>query len=253
MQHTQSNDPKNLTIFNTANDESCQLFDSEQQPDLPYARVRSISCWFFLKETAFFSANYVMDRMTFIITFILFRVGGFTQAIAILGLVILAIDLFFCLSRDFQETVGIVLGPYYSKGDSKNYYKYLVVLVFWNAVFFAVCLPFAFFQKEFYSLLGVNSGILGPATAATKQYMLSACAFLSTSNFIKGGKLDRANPQGSSASSSSKNIIFTRLCLRPASSAWCLARAFWASSGHFWGSLWRSLPSTRSRLCSIWR
>ena len=159
---------------------------SPGQPDLPYAQVTDVSFWFFVKESFLFSVNYLMDRMTFMITFVLFRLGGFTQGIAVLGLVIVAVDLFFCISRDFQEAVGIVLGPYYSKGDSKNYYFYLLILIFWNVAFFLACLPFVFFQAQFFGLLGVNPGLIGQTVAATQGYMLSACAFLSASNFVKG-------------------------------------------------------------------
>lgn len=127
-----------------------------------------------------------MDRITFIATFVLFRLGGFSREMAVLGLAMLAIDLFFCVSRDFQEAVGIVLGPYYSKGDAKNYYFYLTILIFWNIVFFLACVPFAFVQKQFFGLLGVSPDLLAPAVSATQQYMLVACMFLSASNFIKG-------------------------------------------------------------------
>ena len=186
MNQFETDDSQQNHMLVSSDQESDQLLHPANQPRLPYANVTNILCWFFLKETIYFSANYVMDRVTFFLTFVLFRVGGFAEGMAVLGLVILAIDLFFCLSRDFQEAVGIVLGPYYSKGDSKRYYFYLVILIFWNVVFFLACLPFAFFQREFFTLLGVHSDILGPATAATKQYMLAACAFLSASNFIKG-------------------------------------------------------------------
>lgn len=172
----------------TDSEESKHLV-SGAQPDLPYAYVKSISLWFWLKETIFFSINYIMDRVTFILTFVFFRLGGFIQGMAILGLVFLAIDLFFCISRDFQEAVGIVLGPYYSKGDSKNYYFFLMILIFWNTLFFLACLPSVFFQRQFFLVLGVDSDILDQTVWATQLYMLTTCGLLSASNFIKGDRM----------------------------------------------------------------
>ena len=163
-----------------------ELLVTDAQPDLPYAKVTSISFWFWLKEIVFFSINYVMDRITFILTFVFFRLGGFIQDMAILGLVVLAIDLFFCFCRDFQEAVGIVLGPYYSKGDSKNYYFFLTILIFWNFVFFLICLPFVFFQRQFFVFFGIDSDMLDKTVWATQLYMLTACGLLSISNFMKG-------------------------------------------------------------------
>ena len=148
--------------------------------------MTSISFWFWLRETVFFSINYLMDRVTFILTFVFFRLGGFSRDMAILGLVVLAIDLFFCFSRDFQEAVVIVLGPYYSKGDSKKYYFFLVILAFWNLVFFLLCFPFIFFQRHFFAFLGVEPGMLDRTVWATQHYMLTACGLLSVSNFVKG-------------------------------------------------------------------
>ena len=166
------------------------LHEKNHKLDLPYAHIKSISCWFWLKETVFFSINYIMDRMTFILTFVMFRLSGYIEGMAILGLVVLAIDLFFCASRDFQEAVGIVLGPYYSKGDSKKYYFFLAILVFWNLVFFLACVPFIFFQRQFFTLLGVHPDMIGQTVSATQQYMLTACGLFSISNFIKGAFLE---------------------------------------------------------------
>ena len=154
--------------------------------NLPYANVKNISFFFFLTESMYFSFNYLIDRLTFIITYILFNLGGFVEATVVSGLIVLAVDLFFCLSRDFQEAIGIVLGPYYSKGDAKNYYFFNLILIFWNGIFLLTCALSAFFLEDFFGYMGVESHLVNIGSRVTKQYMLFACSFLCISNYIKG-------------------------------------------------------------------
>jgi hypothetical protein len=153
---------------------------------LPYENVTDISFLFFLKETIYFSINYLMDRFTFIIIYIMYRFGNYEHATAVSGLIVLAVDLFFCFSRDFQEAIGIVLGPYYSKRNSKKYYFFLSILIFWNLVFFLICLPAIWFLPKFFELVGAEEDLVSTSSKVTRDFMLLACPFLSISNFIKG-------------------------------------------------------------------
>lgn len=158
----------------------------DTKPQLPYEDVREISFCFFLKETIFFSINYLMDRFTFIFIYILYRFGNFEEATAVSGLIVLAVDLFFCFSRDFQEAIGIILGPYYSKGNSKKYYFFLVIIMFWNFVFFILCIPAIWFLPKFFAIIGAEEKLVDISTTVTREFMIFACPFLSISNFIKG-------------------------------------------------------------------
>jgi hypothetical protein len=181
----ESNNLKNEELHTSDSNYDTNILKNNKL-DLPYSKVSDISFTYFLSETLYFSINYFMDRLTFIITYILFRIGGFTKATVISGLIVLAVDLLFCFARDFQEAIGIVLGPFYSKGDAQQYYFFLMILIFWNIVFFLICLPSIYYLQAFFTFLGANPKLVELSSYVTRMYILSACSFLCISNFIKG-------------------------------------------------------------------
>ena len=90
------------------------------------------------------------------------------------------------LSSDFQEPIGIVLGPLYSK---KKYYAYKIDsfrLLFTNLLFFVLNLPVCFLYGWLYRSLKLDEKFNPLYTEYSIATTLIVIPLLMIANFLKG-------------------------------------------------------------------
>ena len=158
----------------------------EKRLNLKYSRLDEISFCFFVVEFLTFSGNYVIEVMTLLYCYFLYNMVGDSLSVEITGFIFQYICLFSFLSYDFQETVGIILGPYYGKLDAKNYCLYKYRLIFLNVLFWLVsCISIAFIGP-FYRSINLDQTKLEIYTVSSYWMFFLRLTTHSVACFLKG-------------------------------------------------------------------
>lgn len=165
--------------------------DSSVLPDktkeLKYTSIKEISFWFYLVEILTFSINYIFDRFTIIFAFIMYNLNGDELSVEIIGFAFTWGYFYFLFTRDFQEPIGIICGPYYSKNDFKNYKIFKFRLIFFNILL--IILNFLIFLvtvKPLFKLIQIEEENIDMYASETMYFCIFYFMFESFTNFIRG-------------------------------------------------------------------
>ena len=129
--------------------------------DLKYSKLEQISFCFFGVESLTFIGNYVIETIAVLYCYFLYNMVSDSLSVEVNGIIYHYLCLFSFLSYDFQEPVGIILGPYYSKLDAKNYKRYKYRLIFLFVLFWLFSCILIYFVGHFYRLINVDEEKLG--------------------------------------------------------------------------------------------
>ena len=153
---------------------------------LKFKDIDKISFCFFLTESWSFTISYLMDRIPIFIAYVMYSFINETQHTNAIGFFLTYVMTLLALSSDFQEPIGIVLGPLYSK---KKYYAYKVDsfrLLFTNLLFFVLNLPVCFLYEWLYRILKLDEKFIPLYTEYSIATTLIVIPLLMTANFLKG-------------------------------------------------------------------
>ena len=168
--------------------DTSQLIDEKKARDhLKFGEVKDISYCMFLKESSSFAINFLADQVTIIIAYILYNISNEPQNIASTGFCFGFFMRFMRFGLDFQEPITIIMGPYYSKKDMRNYNISFWRLVFLNIVMFLVnIIVCALIIKPFYQLINLEEKFVDPYTMYTIYFMVFFGPIYSITNFCRG-------------------------------------------------------------------
>lgn len=153
---------------------------------LKFKDIDKISFCFFLTESWSFTISYLMDRIPIFISYLMYSFVNQTQHTNAIGFFLTYVMTVLALSSDFQEPIGIVLGPLYSK---KKYYAYKIDsfrLLFTNLLFFVLNLPVCFLYGWLYRSLKLDEKFNPLYTEYSIATTLIVIPLLMIANFLKG-------------------------------------------------------------------
>lgn len=168
-------------------DNGSNSIEKKNKTKLEYDNLRSISFTYFLKESSLFSFNYLMERSTSLISVLFFRYTEQTELTEIIGYSIIILFSFSCFYMDHQESIGIILGPFYSKRDEFNYYLNLYRMVILNLFYFLITgVPVMFYLKNILNFMSVDEQIFNNMFDCSFYLFLISSPLLMIVNFLKG-------------------------------------------------------------------
>ena len=91
---------------------------------LRYPKLSNISFATFLKESFFCGVNSYFEMLCFIFISVSYRLSSLSRYTTEIGIGVLLIKTLFCVVNKTNGSIGIVLGPFYSRQDFKNYQMY---------------------------------------------------------------------------------------------------------------------------------
>ena len=144
-------------------EEGLQMLDRESETNhrdrnLKYDSFQKLTFKMFMRETLTFSLNYFIDFSAMFVSFIMFNLTSDEKSQEIVGFIFTWSAFFFRFTEDFEEPIGIVCGPFYSKGDIFKYTAYKNRLIFFQFVLFGICLLlFAPFVRNFFVFINVET------------------------------------------------------------------------------------------------
>ena len=122
---------------------------------LRYSKIEDISFCFYCLESVSYVGNYLVERVPFLITYILYNLAGDSYSTEVTGFVFQYVTILSSLSHDFQEPIGIILGPYYSKKDAPNYTRFFYRLLSMQIVVWLLSMCFVLCIGGFYRSINV--------------------------------------------------------------------------------------------------
>lgn len=154
--------------------------------NLKYGNIKKISFPIFLKESLSFFGNYFIERIPFLLSFGLFNWKKDNFSTEMTGVFYQYTIVACALMYDFQETLSIVLGPYYTKADAYHYKLNRNCLICLNfAAFLISCVAVAFL-KPFYKFINLDAEKIDDFTFYSQMSFLGVFCFISIQNFLKG-------------------------------------------------------------------
>ena len=153
---------------------------------LKYAKIQHISFGLFVKESASFIGNFYIERIPYLVCFALFNLQNDKFSTEVAGFSFHYTVTLAFLMYDFQEPIGIILGPYYSKLDAYHYKLYKFSLICLNLLLFILCSLMMIFCKPFYRLLNVDPKKLDIYTYYSYLMFFGNFATMVLPNFQKG-------------------------------------------------------------------
>lgn len=144
----------------TKKEESEQTNKKKSAKKLSYHSLKDISFLFFLKESFLFSINFIVDRAPLLVAFLCARYVRNSDLIEVIGSGYMVMFYLTSYSVNHQETIGIILGPFYSNGDKRNYYLYLYRIIFMSILIFALNIgSILIFRNQILTFFSVNDEI----------------------------------------------------------------------------------------------
>ena len=163
------------------------LSKKESRDHLKFGQVKAIPFSMFLKESSLFAINYVADNTTVPITFMFFNITNSPKNIAILGFCFTFYFRLMCLSFNFQEPISIILGPYYSQKDTRNYNLNFWRLVFLNIIMFLLNSTISdVIIKPLYIGMNLEERFVEEYTMFTIYFIIFIGPIYTLTNFCRG-------------------------------------------------------------------
>ena len=154
--------------------------------NLKFENVTEITYLLFLRESSYFIINYLFFRIPAVTFYGFFRVVGDEKLIGLVAFPLLTMDLFYSGIRDFQETIGIICGPFLSKGDNYNYRLNRNRLIFLNTLLYCMSMMSALFLYPMYRLMGVKDESIDQIVTFSMLYIFIYGPLMTITNFLKG-------------------------------------------------------------------
>ena len=160
--------------------------EAQKPENLKYSKLEQISFWFFGVESLTFIGNYIIESIALLYCYFLYNMVSDSLSVEVNGIIYHYISMFSFLSYDFQESVGIILGPYYSKLDANNYTRYKYRLIFLFVLFWIISCIFIYFIGHFYRFINVDQDKLGLYTVYSYYMFFLRNTTHSAASFLKG-------------------------------------------------------------------
>ena len=159
---------------------------TEDTRALEFSSLQDIKFWYFCKQVGLFSINYFFLMIPILLSYVLFNFRDDQQSIAIIGACYITCELLFSFSIDFQEALGIVLGPIYSAEDYRKYSDSMWQMLLICVLLTAVAAPAIYALPSLFGLMGVDESIRADCLDFAGWYVLAVVPVYTLSNFSKG-------------------------------------------------------------------
>ena len=153
---------------------------------LEFTNMKKLTFVYFLKQISLFSANYFFLLIPVLTSYMFYNFQGDPETVEVIGACYITTEFFFSLSIDFQEGLGIVLGPLFSAGQYTQYSRSLWKMAFLCFVITALCSPLVLLTPYLFELLGVDSSIQKSCFEFCVWYTCFVIPTYTLSNFSKG-------------------------------------------------------------------
>ena len=158
----------------------------ERDQNLRYSKIEKISLRFFVQESFSFASNFYIEKIPFLLGFLLFNLNKDIYSTEMFGFIYQYTTLFGSLMYDFQEPIGIILGPYYSKGDHLHYKLFKWRLCMINFFFFILCALLCFAYRPLYKMINLEEDKLDEFSKYSIIMYFTIYLTSSIQNFLKG-------------------------------------------------------------------
>lgn len=168
--------------------EIAPLLESKDQKlnHLKFAGLTDISICFFLKESFYFSINYFFLLIPILFSYFLYNMKDDQISIEIIGASYVLCECVFCLTIDFQEALGIVLGPIFSSGEYRKYSDYLWKMFLLFCIIMLLFMTSILYIPYLFRFIQVDESIWPDCKDFSTWYILYVIPLYSISNFTKG-------------------------------------------------------------------
>ena len=165
------------------------LLNKDEEKDklyLEFEQLSKLTFWYFTKQVCLFSVNYFFLIVPVLASYLFFNLHNDSHSVEVIGACYIISEFFFSFSIDFQEALGIVLGPLYSARNFEKYSRYLWKMTLICMFLTLVCFPLLCVSPYLLDFLKVDESIKAACVDFCKWYALLVVPVYTLANFSKG-------------------------------------------------------------------